>query len=687
MLWEYYPDAMVSDFQSTDRDGWYKFPTNSGTLSYGGANTVQAGNTSNYNAYNSRPGSSYYKDADGNYLYRTPYGYNDAIYEESGFNMVLWDVNYFKNIYASTDNKNINAWVSSYNKGSAPAAYSPYATEVIYHLGLLNPQPFLGFVIKSEATDVAFNDRLAVLSEQVAEVSRVAGYSDRKPIEVPANWNDSYLLSGMYANGRNIWRITPDTTKVSLANFKTNAKDPTFTVEGKTITFPGGKIIADTTISTVGSCGYWVETAANVTPVITTDKDRYEKYPALTLDFEDYEAGAFDPKGAWEITGSAKITDQSGKALTLEANTTANCVQLPGNVTAGDSYAKNQVWEVKLTLSKTDGAVQLLTYAGEGQTKADGGFKVEKGALYYSKNGEYVELTKINPGTYTLRRVMDFGDPAAFLCDYYLLNDKGAVVAKATGISTPAFTEITSIGFTAKTAVSLDSFSISIAGSRAADLEVFDAISGLSVKDPKAAQTKDTAYRLSWLNATDKSETATVKAEIYENGQRKEVKTLQTVTMTPGCDGVVAGVVELKDGQSVKIKLTASYLPAEPDTETDATQPSATTATKTTRPTVEAVIIKPTITTATQAATTQATQAPTQATDATEVTQATEQTQPDATEITEATEASDPTTATTPETPKEDKGGSKVGLIIGIAVAVLAAAAAAVYFIIKKKKA
>ena len=41
----------------------------------------------------------------------------------------------------------------------------------------------------------------------------------------------------MYAGGRNIWRITPDTTKVSVEDFKIKDRAPTFKVGGVTITF------------------------------------------------------------------------------------------------------------------------------------------------------------------------------------------------------------------------------------------------------------------------------------------------------------------------------------------------------------------------------------------------------------------------------------------------------------------
>ena len=102
----------------------------------------------------------------------------------------------------------------------------------------------------------------------------------------------------------------------------------TFSIEGQTITFPGGKIIEDSKIPIVGSCGFWIETAKDVLPVVTYAEDRYEKFPALLENYESYKAGKnFDittafPAGCWELkkdkTGTAKIVaDGDNKVLAL----------------------------------------------------------------------------------------------------------------------------------------------------------------------------------------------------------------------------------------------------------------------------------------------------------------------------------------------------------------------------------
>ena len=584
-LWKYYPDALISDYQSADRGGWFKFLSGNGDNSFGeltasGGSNIKVGNTSNANVYYSRPSGEFYKDGT-EILFRNPFAYNEAIYEESAFNMTLWELNHFKNIYASTDTKTISAWITSHNYGTAGPGRSsrtPYTTEMIYHLGMLNPQPFLGYIVETECIDVPFYDRIEVLSQQLHELTRLAGYSDRKPIEVPANWNDSYILSGMYANGRNVWRITPDTSVVAVENFLVEGKDPTFYVDGKTITFPGGKIIADSKIDMVGSCGYWVETAADVNPVITTDPDRYTLKPSLLIDFEGCKEGAFDhnnadPVGAWEMKwskGAAAqiVSGETGKALTLTGTYALKNIKLPGNITAGDTYAKEQLWQVTVTIPEglaSEAEIVLLDYAGTKQKPADGGFKIVGGKVYYSKLGpvdekgkatqEYVELMDISAGTYIFQRAMNFDNAEDFASSYYVYSAEGKSLGKAENVATPVFDTITSIGFaTAKAdkAVVLDNYRITITGS-AADFELYYADTGIQVKDVQQAQTENTVYRFSWLNATGGAMRAEVVAEVYEGETKVSESVLKQVDMQPGCDGVETGLVEVTQGQSVKV--------------------------------------------------------------------------------------------------------------------------------------
>ena len=190
------------------------------------------------------------------------------------------------------DNSGNEFWGSSFESNIAVYAgsYSEtvYYAETMFHLGLATDEPFIGYIVASEEEKrlgyggYGYNACIEIFDDILKELTKVAGYSDRTPIRYPSDWNDKYILSGMYAGGRNIWRLTPEMAQLiaegkTLETFQINAADPTFKIDGLTISFPQGSIIttgeingkkSDGTPVTAGSCGYWIETPANVQPVI-----------------------------------------------------------------------------------------------------------------------------------------------------------------------------------------------------------------------------------------------------------------------------------------------------------------------------------------------------------------------------------------------------------------------------------
>jgi len=603
-LKEYFPDASLSDYQSTDSYAWMKFVavTDDGIALTGG-NSNKAGSASCFSFYWSRPSEDSFKSM-------TKYAsFNDALFEVSAYNVFMYEMNYAKHMYLSNPQRQIAPWITSYvynSKREGTLAYTPYYSEQILHLGMLDPEPYLSYTYVNEyqeagASKISYTAPKYLLTQEVqnalmAELTRVAGYSDRKPIELAPYWNSEFVLSGMYANGRNIWRISPNVDEVSLEDFKVEGKDPTFRVDGQTVTFPGGKIIETSAIPTAGSCGYWVETAKDVSPVITNDADRFDKHPALLIDFEDATEGKFDynssvPAGTWEFTwkkgGTSTVKTVDGnKVLALLGNTEVRSVKMPGNVTAGDTYAEDQAWSMTVTIPEglaADAEIVLLNYTGTKTTATDGGFKIAGGKLSYSENGQYKELMDITAGTYTFKRVMDFNDGKAF-STYYVYDASGKELKATEKVAVPAFDAITNIKFSTTGAdkdVLVDNFKLSVTGT-AADFSLYNANTGMYV-DTTKANAVPTAYRLSWLNATGKEETATVKADIYEGDKLKETKVIQELKMAPGCDGVETGIVGITEGQSVKVYVDASAkvnvlqgeinstTPTEPSTPTDPT--------------------------------------------------------------------------------------------------------------------
>lgn len=584
---KYFPDINVSDYQSRDTYTWLKMTTTTddGTVMDGG-NSIKAGNTSTF--------ANYFGGYD---ILKTYTGFNGAYHQKSSFTQLLQYVNLSRLIYASTDTHKIAPWITYYDYGDTEASIAhlisntAYYTEHLYHLGMLDPQPFLSYTYSGDSIFKKKPDHYKevqqVQEDIMAELTRVAGYSDRKPIMSPMDWNSEFILSGMYCGGRNLWRITPNYDVISMSEFlqsdPNSDADPSFSVAGKTVTFPGGKIIADGPVSILGSCGFWVETAKDVMPVVTTEAEHYEYNPSFMFDFENYASGVFDyntskPENAWNFTWSAfgDIKGQSNilsidgnNKLALIGNSKNWVKELPTNVTAGDSFAEDQTWELDVTipagLSK-DAQIDILTYKGNKQELTDGGFMVKGGKLYYAtgkydadENPIYEEMMDVEGGTtYGFKRIMNFHHDGSFYCSYIVTSGSGRTLKSVETIPCPSFNYITQIGFAvtgADKAVYVDDFKVYLTGVTA-DFSVYDKKTGMDA-EIGALRDRSTAYRLSWLNATYDDHTAIIKADITEGG-KTTTTTLHEVALTPGKDGVITGFVDLKEGQTVKIYMETS---------------------------------------------------------------------------------------------------------------------------------
>ena len=607
-LAKYYPEAIVADYQAKNTYNWLKTASDYGGtgINYGG-NFQALGNSSNYNTYSVRPTLNYYTDLKTNIpTYNVPHGYYKAVYENSPFHMFLWESNIFKDLYAAKGEDSISMWICGYDynkENPNSASNTPYYAETVLHMGMLDPQPLLGWITLATHDDdeERYQYALKVADDIVVELTRVLGAADRKPILVPTTWNDSFVLSGMYAGGKNIWRVTPDITQVSKEDFKVEGSDPTFSVNGKTITFPQGKIIEDGNVTEVGTCGYWVETPTDVTPVITNSSNYYKENPSFQETFEDYKPDTdynFDnslPVYAWEFkkskdSAATVVVDKNNpdnQVLALTGNFTVRNVRLPQNITAGDSYAENQMWEITVTLPENMGAdaeVVLLNCVGQKKKSDDLGIKIAGGKLYYDKAGEYQELAGVDlsaGGTYTIRREVDFNNAEALTSDYSILDATGKVLGQVKNVPMVSLVlPMTSIHFGVSNvtgeAVTVDNYRLYPTGV-ATDFELYDADLGLVIEDTTKARAEDTAYRLSWMNATDKEKTYTVVAAYYDGETKVSEKVLQEIKMAPGTDGIETAIVKNEsEGQTMLVYLRNDN-PAEPDDDpVSGTEPNAT---------------------------------------------------------------------------------------------------------------
>lgn len=575
---KYYPDGILSDYRTGDAYSWHKSMSTSGAAT---GTAVKAGNASNGVYYGVQFSEYYwatYSKSTTRKLYEKPAGYNKAVFDPTdAYTRVLYDVNNQKRVLASTIDKmgaedaKVNVWVPYFHYADTEKSYgnSAYFSELMYHLGLTNPEPFLGYIIKSEVESKGkyYDDKrmgsydyaLQISNQILAELTRVAGTSDRKPIVTPMSWNEGYILSGMYAGGRNIWRLTPDTGKVSVEDFKVEDTAPTFRVGDMTITFPNGRIIKDTKITQIGSCGYWIETPANVTPVVTTTADRYANDPSFREDFSNYRTGTFvasaysmlkttsgRPDTYWEATGKAEIKANGGdQYLSLSGNAKLTNSKIVEKITAGDYYAQQQAWEVKVTLPEGNYGTVTLLDAGEN----DGGIQISDGKVYYDQNGDYQEMEglSLSAGTYIFQREVDFRTIGEYRCSYAVYDTSGDCLGDVDDVpmaiaAIPVTTlEITTTG--ASSAVQIDDYKLFPTGVTT-NLELYQIDRGRKIADTAAARSQTTAYRFTWMNASDRYQVA----RVYD---AKSGTILKKVEMAPGMDGVVTGIVEASASKQI----------------------------------------------------------------------------------------------------------------------------------------
>ncbi|MBQ4516284.1 MAG: S-layer homology domain-containing protein, partial [Clostridia bacterium] len=198
---------------------------------------------------------------------KAPEGYPFEYYKATGFNAALVELIKIQDAVLSTDGGKIMPWIGlkSWSTGGYANFWSTnYYDEFVLHTGLMNPDPFLIYNIgaKDQGTDEKLLTRL------FNQLDELVGFDDRKPLITKAfSWDQRYLLTGMYAGGKNVWRITPDlyTPGVSQENFLINKEKPTFQIGNQVVVFPEGSYIYQPT-EKISDYGYWVVSPQNTYP-------------------------------------------------------------------------------------------------------------------------------------------------------------------------------------------------------------------------------------------------------------------------------------------------------------------------------------------------------------------------------------------------------------------------------------
>ncbi len=194
-----------------------------------------------------------------------PPGYPYKEFYSTPFNAVLYQHIRMENTLLYMPDSKIQPWVSCFSfcyNNTTPYAVTDYYHEYIYHFGLGGPDPFLFY--NYEDGQFGLKDNL-IFSELLHDLDDLVGFEDRRSLVKGRTPFDSrYILSGMYAGGKNVWRITPDlsTDDVTIDSFKVSDSPLTFRIGQQVVEFPEGSFIyepeSDGRLAPYSKAGYFV---------------------------------------------------------------------------------------------------------------------------------------------------------------------------------------------------------------------------------------------------------------------------------------------------------------------------------------------------------------------------------------------------------------------------------------------
>lgn len=178
-------------------------------------------------------------------------------------------------IWLSDHRQGFSAWIST---NDHTYDQTDYYKEMVFHVGMFKPEPFLYWASGTDEADIR-EQEYELIGKLFAQLDDLVGFEDRTPMlaelwQAP-DWNQRYLLSGMTAGGKTVWRITPDlyTPGVTIENFLVDKKTPKFRIGNQCIDFPSGSYIYEPD-EKLSDYGYWV---------ITPEGERPTEYRAADI--------------------------------------------------------------------------------------------------------------------------------------------------------------------------------------------------------------------------------------------------------------------------------------------------------------------------------------------------------------------------------------------------------------------
>lgn len=321
---QFYPDVKLSNYGSSAYNGETKIITGAAHKSYLGGPGINIGTHSSPVCYGMLIHLTYPGNA--------PDGYPFNEFKKTAYNNMLMEVIKVNSAVLSTEGGKIMPWVGLKNWSSSGYGnffITKYYEEFILHLGLMNPDPFL---IYNHGSTKQGDDEV-LLSKLFTQLDELAGFDGKKTLLTEAaSWDDRYILSGMSAGGRNVWRITPDlyTPGISLENFLIDSEKPTFQIGNQVVVFPEGSYIY-TPKENLAEYGYWVISPAGTYPEeLRVDGIEEPAEPIFTEDFipTGYTVEKSYTKYNPSVHKAQQVTEQAPDEKTEEKTENENKVEI-----------------------------------------------------------------------------------------------------------------------------------------------------------------------------------------------------------------------------------------------------------------------------------------------------------------------------------------------------------------------
>ncbi len=183
-----------------------------------------------------------------------------APYHKSPFNAFRYAVNKMRAMKLSSPVP-IYPWISHKEFNESLLSDSDLYQELIFHIGLSGIEEFLYWNPRSVTPPASeASDRL--VSDTLREFDELIGVGNRHSmVNKLADWSQEYVLTGMRANQRTVWRLTPRPDgPASLDAMLVNANPATFSIGGKAITLPKAKVVRRESVS---AQGFWLVSNEN----------------------------------------------------------------------------------------------------------------------------------------------------------------------------------------------------------------------------------------------------------------------------------------------------------------------------------------------------------------------------------------------------------------------------------------